>query len=160
MVNVTLEVNDEKYEVSVAPHETLVDVLRDRLGLSEIKKGCDEGGCGACTVLLNGKPVYSCLMLAVQAEGKAITTIGKLAKDGELHPLQKAFIEYGAVQCGYCTPGMILTGKALLDENPKPTEEEVRQAISGNMCRCTGYQQIVEAIMATATKGRDKKATE
>jgi len=160
MINVTLKVNGEEYEVSIPPHKTLLDVLRDRLGLLEVKCGCDEGGCGACTVLLNGKPVYSCLMLAVQAEGKAITTIRGLAKYGELHPLQKNFIEYGAVQCGYCTPGIILAAKALLDENPKPTEEEVRQAISGNLCRCTGYQQIVEAIMATVTKGRKKKATE
>ena len=152
MINLTLKVNGEEYEVSVPPHETLLNVLRDRLGLLEVKCGCNEGGCGACTVLLNGKPVYSCLMLAVQAEGKAITTIGGLAKYGELHPLQKNFIEYGAVQCGYCTPGIILTAKAFLDENPNPTEEEVRQAISGNLCRCTGYQQIVEAIMATATK--------
>ena len=154
MINVTLKVNGEEYEVSVPPNKTLLDVLRDRLGLLEVKCGCNEGGCGACTVLLNGKPIYSCLMLAVQAEGKAITTIRGLAKYGELHPLQKNFIEYGAVQCGYCTPGIILAAKALLDENPKPTEEEIRQAISGNMCRCTGYQQIVEAIMATTAKGQ------
>ncbi len=154
MINVTLKVNGEEYEVSVPPNKTLLDVLRDRLGLLEVKCGCNEGGCGACTVLLNGKPMYSCRMLAVQAEGKAITTIRGLAKYGELHPLQKNFIEYGAVQCGYCTPGIILVAKALLDENPKPTEEEVRQAISGNLCRCTGYQQIVEAIMATTAKGQ------
>ena len=152
LFEVTLKVNGEEYEVSVPAKETLLNVLRDRLGFLDVKCSCNEGACGACTVLLNGKAVCSCLMLAVQAEGKAITTIGGIAKYGELHPLQKNFIEYGAVQCGYCTPGLILTAKALLDENPKPTEEEVREAISGNLCRCTGYQQIVEAIMATAAQ--------
>jgi len=154
VVNIMLEVNDEKYQVSVAPYETLVDVLRDRLGLLEVKKGCDEGGCGACTVLVSGKAIYSCLMLAVQAEGKVITTVRGLVKDGKLHSLQENFIKCGAIQCGYCTPGMVLAGKAFLDENPQPSEGEVRQAISGNMCRCTGYQQIVEAIIATATEDR------
>ncbi len=152
MFEITLKVNGEEYEISVSPKETLLNVLRDRLGFLDVKCSCNEGECGACTVLLNGKAVCSCLMLAVQAEGKVITTIGGIAKYGELHPLQKNFIEYGAVQCGYCTPGIILTAKAYLDENPKPTEEEVREAISGNLCRCTGYQQIVEAIMATAAK--------
>jgi len=152
MFDITLKVNGEEYEISVAPKETLLDVLRDRLGLLDVKSSCNEGECGACTVLLNGKAICSCLMLAVQAEGKAITTIKGIAKFGELHPLQKNFIEHGAIQCGYCTPGMILTAKALLDENPKPKEEEIREAISGNLCRCTGYQQIVEAIMATGVK--------
>ena len=152
MFEITLVVNGEEYEVSVPAKETLLDVLRDRLGFLDVKCGCNEGECGACTVLLNGKAVCSCLMLAVQAEGKAITTIRGIAKYGELHPLQKNFIEYGAVQCGYCTPGMILSAKDLLDENPKPNEEEVKEAISGNLCRCTGYQQIVEAIMVTGAK--------
>ena len=152
LFEVTLKVNGEEYKVSVPAMETLLNVLRDRLGFLDVKCSCNEGECGACTVLLNGKAVCSCLMLAVQAEGKVITTIGGISKYGELHPLQKNFIEYGAVQCGYCTPGLILTAKAFLDENPKPTEEEVREAISGNLCRCTGYQQIVEAIMATAAE--------
>ncbi len=152
MFDVTLKVNGEEYDVSVPAKETLLDVLRDRLGFLDVKCSCNEGECGACTVLLNGKAICSCLMLAVQAEGKAITTIGGIAKYGELHPLQKNFIENGAVQCGYCTPGLILTAKAFLDENPEPNEEQVREAISGNLCRCTGYQQIVEAIMATAAE--------
>jgi len=152
MFDITLKVNGEEYEISVAPKETLLDVLRVRLDLLDVKCSCNEGECGACTVLLNGKAICSCLMLAVQAEGKAITTIKGIAKFGELHPLQKNFIEHGAIQCGYCTPGMILSAKNLLDENPKPNEEEVREAISGNLCRCTGYQQIVEAIMATGVK--------
>ena len=155
MKDVKLIINDEEYEVSVAPYETLVDVLRDRLDMREVKKGCGEGGCGTCTVLVDGTPIYSCLMLAVQAQGKDITTIKGLAKYGEeLHPLQKKFMELGAIQCGYCTPGVILTAKALLDKNPHPSEEEVKIAISGNVCRCTGYLQIVEAIQATATEGR------
>lgn len=153
--DITLSVNGERYEVSVTPYETLADVLRDKLGLLEVKKGCDSGGCGACTVLVDSLPVYSCLMLAVQAKGKAITTVRGLSKYGEeLHPLQKNFIKYGAIQCGFCTPGIILAAKALLDRNPWPSEEEVREAISGNACRCTGYLQIVEAILATAAEGR------
>ena len=153
MKDIKLTINGEGYEASVAPYETLTDVLRDKLGLLEVKKGCDSGGCGACTVLVDGLPVYSCLMLAVQAEGKAIITIRGLSTDGELHPLQKNFIKYGAIQCGYCTPGTILSAKALLDKNPRPSEEEVKEAISGNVCRCTGYLQIVEAILATAAEG-------
>ena len=152
--DIKLTINGEQYRVSVAPYETLTDVLRDKLGLLEVKKGCDGGGCGACTTLVDGMPVYSCLMLATQAEGKAITTIRGLSKNGELHPLQKNFIKYGAIQCGFCTPGIILAAKALLDNNPRPSEEEIREAISGNVCRCTGYLQIVEAIQATATEGR------
>jgi len=152
MINVTLNINNENYQVEVAPYHTLRDVLRDKLGFTDVKNGCSEGECGACTVLVDGKPVTSCLMLAAQAQGKEITTIRGLATDGKLHPLQEKFIEYGAIQCGYCTPGMLLVAKALLDKNPNPTEEEVRTAISGNICRCTGYQQIVEAIMAAATE--------
>jgi len=152
MISITLNVNDNEYKVEVAPYHSLCDVLRDKLGFTEVKNSCNQGECGACTVLVDGKPVSSCLMLAAQAEGRKIVTIRGLSTDGELHPLQKKFIEYGAVQCGYCTPGMILAAKALLDENPHPSEDEVRMAISGNICRCTGYQQIVEAIMAAAAE--------
>ena len=152
MISITLNVNDNDYEVEVPPYHTLCDILRDKLGFTEVKNSCNQGECGACTVLVDGKPVSSCLMLAVQAEGKKIVTIRGLSMNGELHPLQKKFIEYGAVQCGYCTPGMILMAKALLASNPQPSEDEVRMAISGNICRCTGYQQIVEAIMAAAAE--------
>jgi carbon-monoxide dehydrogenase small subunit len=147
---ITLRVNGETYEVAVQPWRTLLEVLRNDIGLTGAKRGCDEGDCGACTVIIDGKPVSSCLSLAVEAQGKDITTIEGLAKNGQLHPLQSAFVEHGAIQCGFCTPGMILSAKALLDENPKPTEEEVREGISGNLCRCTGYVKIVEAIMAVS----------
>ena len=152
MISITLNVNDNEYEVMVAPYQTLCDVLRDKLGFTEVKNSCYSGECGACTVLIDGKAVCSCLMLVAQADGRKITTVRGLSTDDELHPLQKKFIEHGAVQCGYCTPGMLLAAKALLDSNPQPSEEEVRMAISGNICRCTGYQQIVEAIMAAAAK--------
>ena len=152
MLNITLNVNNEDFQVEVAPYNTLLDVLRDKLGLTDVKNSCKQGECGSCTVLLDGKPVTSCLMLAAQAQGKKITTPRSIALDDQLHPLQEKFIEHGAVQCGYCTPGMLLVARALLDENPNPTEEEVRVAISGNICRCTGYQQIVEAIMAVAAE--------
>jgi len=147
---VSLTVNGEEYEVVVAPHQTLLEVLKDDLYLTGTKEGCGEGACGTCTVLLDGKPVRSCLTLAVEVQGKEITTIEGLAPMGELHPVQEAFVEYGAIQCGFCTPGMILTTKALLDENPNPTEQEARQAISGNVCRCTGYAKIVEAMLKAA----------
>ena len=149
-MKIALDVNDRIYEIDIEPCETLVEVLRDKIGLTGTKRGCDVGGCGTCTVLFDGKPVYSCMIFAARAEGKKVTTIEGLAKNGKLHPIQEAFIKYGAVQCGYCTPGMILTAKALLDENPNPTEEEVRVAIAGNLCRCTGYVKIVEAILAAA----------
>ena len=147
---IQLKVNDEEHDVVIEPNETLVEVLRNNLELTGTKQGCGEGACGTCTVLLNGKPVRSCLTLAVEAQGKEIVTIEGLAERGALHPVQKAFIEYGAIQCGFCTPGMILTAKAFLDESPHPTEEEVRRAISGVVCRCTGYAKIVEAILAAA----------
>jgi carbon-monoxide dehydrogenase small subunit len=147
-----LNVNDEFYEVAVEPHRTLLEVLRDTLSLTGTKKGCDEGECGACTVLIDGEAVLSCLLLAVEAQGKRISTIEGLAKDGQLHPLQQAFIDHGAIQCGFCTPGVILSAKALLDRNPKPTEAEVREAIAGNLCRCTGYVKSVEAILAASEK--------
>jgi carbon-monoxide dehydrogenase small subunit len=147
---VQLRVNGEVHDVVVTPNETLVEVLREQLELTGTKMGCGEGACGTCTVLLDGKPVRSCLTLAVEAQGKEIVTIEGLAQGVELHPVQKAFIEHGAIQCGFCSPAMILTSKALLDENPHPTEEEVRRAISGVVCRCTGYAKIVEAVLAAA----------
>lgn len=147
---IRLTVNGEEHDVMVTTNQTLVEVLRDDLELTGTKMGCGEGACGSCTLLINGKPVRSCLTLAVEAQGKEIVTIEGLALDGELHPVQKAFIEHGAIQCGFCSPAMILTSKAFLEENPNPTEEEVRRAISGVVCRCTGYAKIVEAIMAAA----------
>jgi carbon-monoxide dehydrogenase small subunit len=145
-----LQVNGEPYDLLVEPRHTLLKVLRDDLGLTGTKKGCDTGDCGACTVLMNGKPINSCLALGMEANGKEITTIEGLARGDDLHPLQEAFVQSGAIQCGYCTPGMILTAKALLDENAAPSEEEVKRAISGNLCRCTGYVKIVQAIQAAA----------
>jgi carbon-monoxide dehydrogenase small subunit len=149
---IALNVNGESCEVAVDSHRTLLEVLRTDLGLTGAKEGCDMGECGACTVLMDGKPVLACLVLAMDARDKEILTIEGLAENGELHPLQKAFVEYGAVQCGFCTPGMILSAKALLDKNSSPSEEDVKSAIAGNLCRCTGYNKIVEAIMA-ASKG-------
>ncbi len=147
---VQLRVNGDTYEVRVEPWRTLVEAIREDIGLTGTKESCSTGECGACTVLLDGKPVNSCLVLAVEAEGKDIMTIEGLAERGELHPLQEAFIRHGAIQCGFCTPGMLLSAKALLDRNPHPTESEVKEAISGNLCRCTGYVKIVEAILAAA----------
>ncbi len=131
---------------------TLVEFLRDELHLTGTKEGCDEGECGACTILFDGRPLNSCLVLAVEANGHAITTIEGLARDGRLHPIQEAFVEAGAIQCGYCTPGMVLSAKAVLDEFPNPTEEQIRTGIEGNICRCTGYNRIVEAILLAAEK--------
>lgn len=144
-----LTVNGREYEVAVSPHRTLLKVLREELGLSGSKEGCDFGSCGACTVIIDGKPVLSCLTLALSCEGKEILTIEGISSGGKLHPLQENFMKYGAVQCGYCTPGMIMSAKALLDENPNPSELDARRAISGNLCRCTGYVKIVEAVLAT-----------
>lgn len=148
---IKLKVNSDIYEVAVEPWWTLLDVLRVNLNLTGTKRGCDNGDCGACTVLIDGKPVSSCLTLAIEAQGKDIVTIEGLSNGERLHPLQTAFIERGAIQCGFCTPGMVLAAKALLDENPQPTEEQVRKALEGNLCRCTGYKQIVEAILAVST---------
>ena len=145
-------VNGEQREIFVAPWRTLIDVLRDDLGLTGVKEGCGNGNCGSCTVLLDGKPVNSCLVLIGEVEGREITTIEGLARGAELHPLQKSFIEEGAVQCGFCTPGVILNAKAFMDANPQPTEQEVRMAIAGNLCRCTGYDKIVRAIMKVAAE--------
>lgn len=145
------KVNGMQQDVLVEPWWTLARVLREELNLTGVKVGCETGDCGVCTVLVNGEAVKSCLMLAVKADGKELLTIEGLAdEDGNLHPLQKAFIEHYAVQCGYCTSGMILTAKALLDENPSPSEEEVKLAMSGNLCRCTGYVRIIEAIRSVA----------
>ncbi|MDO8722920.1 MAG: (2Fe-2S)-binding protein [Syntrophales bacterium] len=144
-----LTVNGREYEVAVSPHRTLLKVLREELNLSGAKEGCDLGSCGACTVIIDGKPVLSCLTLALSCEGKEILTIEGISSEGKLHPLQENFMKYGAVQCGYCTPGMIMSAKALLDENPNPSELDARRAISGNLCRCTGYVKIVEAVLAT-----------
>lgn len=155
---VRLKVNGVVHNVWVKSSETLLEVLRTKLGLTGTKRGCDVGDCGACTVIMDGKSVPSCLVLAVDAKDKEIITIEGLAGGDKLHPLQKAFVEHGAIQCGYCTPGMILAAKAFLDENPNPTEDEIRQAMSGNLCRCTGYTKIFEAIKAAAESMRDKEA--
>lgn len=139
-------------EVVCKDNMTLLDLLRDKLGLTGTKKGCEQGECGACTVMLDGKPVNSCCTLAVECEGRDVVTVEGIAKNGQLHPIQKQFIEKWALQCGYCTPGMIMSAKALLDVNPHPTELEIREAIEGNLCRCTGYAKIVEAIQAAAAE--------
>jgi len=149
--NIDLKVNGFTYRVAVEPWRSLAEVLREELGLTGTKVGCNQGDCGACTVLVDGRAVSSCLMLAVEAHQRDITTIeGLAASPTQLHPLQQAFIDHGAVQCGFCTAGMILSAKALLDQNPDPSEEEIRQGIAGNLCRCTGYTKIVEAISAAA----------
>ena len=149
---IVLNINEEDYEVEVEPSRLLVDAVREDIGLTGPKKGCEIGVCGSCTVLLDGKVISSCLMLAVHAVSKKIMTIEGLAENGELHPLQQAFIDQGAFQCGFCTSGMILASKAILDENPHPTEEEIRQGLNGNLCRCTGYVKIVDAVQAVAEK--------
>jgi len=150
-ISIRLNVNGEVHEVAVKPHWTLLRVLRDELGLTGTKLGCGTGECGACTVLIDGKAVHSCLVPAAQAEGKRIITIEGLSDGVNLHPLQEAFMKYGAVQCGFCTPGMILTAKAFLDEHPGvPTEEEAKEALSSNLCRCTGYVKIIQAVVAAA----------
>ena len=147
---IRFRLNGEWVEVDVEPNELLLNVLREKFGLTGAKYGCGIGECGACTVLVDGEPVLSCLTLAVDVDGKDVVTIEGLAKDDELHVLQKAFLEHGAVQCGYCTPGFILTAKRLLEENPDATEEEIKEYIRGNICRCTGYVNIVRAIKAAA----------
>lgn len=148
--DIKLSVNGKEYQAQVDASTRLVDLLRNHLHLLGTKEGCGKGECGACTVLMNGKTVMSCLVLAVQANGADIITVEGLGGEDALHPLQQAFITHGAVQCGYCTPGMLLSAKYLLDNNPRPTREEIRQAISGNLCRCTGYVKIIEAIEAVA----------
>lgn len=143
-------VNEELREIAVEPWWTLLDMLRNQLDLTGAKKGCDRGDCGGCTVLLDGKPIVSCTMLAIQADGHSVITVEGLLVHGKAHPIQQAFVEHGAVQCGFCTPGMVMSAVALLNETAHPTEAEVREAIQGNLCRCTGYKKIVEAVLAAA----------
>ena len=156
-VQVGFTVNGEPVEVSFAPYKTLLEVLREDLGLTGTKHGCELGECGACAVLVDGAPVLSCLMLAVECEGRSVQTIEGLASGTTLHPLQAAFADHGGSQCGYCTPGMIMTAKALLDGEPNPSRERIKEAIAGNICRCTGYNQIVEAIEGAAAELRSSK---
>lgn len=149
---IELKVNGETHDLAVEPRQTLLEILREDLGLTGAKETCGMGSCGSCTVILDGRAVLSCLVLAVRAHGKDILTVEGLAEDGKLHPIQGAFVNEGAVQCGYCIPGMIMTAKALLDEKPKPTVEEIKKGLGGNFCRCTGYYKIVKAIQAASQK--------
>ena len=149
-IALSLTINGERHEVLAEPHRTLLDVLRTDLGLTGTKENCLEAECGVCTVLLDGRAVNACILLAAQCQGRDVVTIEGLGRDGEIHPLQQAFIDHGAVQCGYCIPAMILSAKAYVDEHPVPTEAEVREALAGNLCRCTGYQKIAEAVLAAA----------
>lgn len=149
---ISMRVNGQDYKLFIDTHVTLLDVIRDEIGLTGTKRGCDLGECGACTVLIDGKPFNSCLILTVDVQGKEITTIEGLSTRGEIHPVQKAFIEQGAIQCGFCTPGMVLVAKALLDEDPSPTAEKIKEALSGNFCRCTGYTSIISAIQSATGK--------
>ncbi len=144
--SIALTVNGERMEAAFASYKTLLEVLREDLNLCGTKHGCELGECGACAVLLDGQPVLSCLVLGVDCDGRSVTTVEGLAADGRLHPLQEAFADLGAAQCGYCTPGFLVTARALLDEHPQPTRDQIKQALSGNLCRCTGYQQIFEAV--------------
>lgn len=159
-MDISLTINRQTYRLAVTPEETLLDVIRERLKLKGTKRGCDSGQCGACTVLMNGAPVYSCILPAVEADGAEIETIEALGQPGEPHPLQRAFVEEGAVQCGFCTPGMILASKALLDHNASPSESDIRQALSGNLCRCTGYQKIVAAVTKAAAVLHEERGGE
>ncbi len=148
---IELDINGRIYEVAVDARDLLVDVVRKKVGLTGTKKGCGEGDCGACTVLIDGKPELSCIKLAISCQGKKITTIeGMVQEGGALHPIQQAFVDHGAVQCGFCTPGMIMSAKGLLDRNPHPTEYDIKHEMSGNICRCTGYKKIIEAVEAAA----------
>ena len=154
MKEIKLSVNDTEYTIYVKPQTTLLDIIREDLGLIGAKEGCGEGECGACTVLMDGLAVNACLILAAEADGKKITTIEGLAKGSELHPIQQAFVDVGGLQCGFCTPGMILSTKALLDRNNNPTDEEIRKGLEGNFCRCTGYTKIIESVKIAAQKMR------
>src|SRR5881296_3018546 len=149
---IALEVNEEPVEVAFAPHKTLLEVLREDLGLTGTKHGCELGECGTCTVLVDGEPVLSCLALPVEIEGAHITTVEGMAEGGRLHPLQQAFVELGAAQCGYCTPGILLTAQALLADRPNPTRQEIKEALAGNLCRCTGYTKILDAVELAALR--------
>ena len=155
VIPIRLTVNGREQELLVAPHETLIEIIRDRLGLTGTKKSCDVQVCGACTVLLDGRPVSSCTMLAFEARNTSLLTIEGMASGEALHPIQQAFIEHSGFQCGFCTPGMILTTKALLDEKPTPTEDEIKHYLRGNLCRCTGYKRILEAVRAAAQRLQD-----
>lgn len=157
MSEIELTVNGKFHRIDVQPWETLLDILRERLQLTGTKEGCGLGECGACTVIVEGLPVNSCLIPAIEAEGKEIQTIEGSSINGKLHPLQQSFISHGGVQCGFCTPGMILSSKSLLKRNPNPTEEEIREGIAGNFCRCTGYTKIIESIMAAAEEMKGKE---
>ena len=154
---IALNINGDMYEVLVSPNKTLLEVLRDQLGLMGTKRGCDLGVCGTCTVLVDGEAYLSCLTLAMDVVGREVFTIEGLSQEGDLQPLQRAFIEKGAVQCGFCTPGMILTAKAILDEEEKPTEESIKKKMAGNLCRCTGYKKIVEAVLSVATQAEKEE---
>lgn len=151
---IKITLNGEHRQVEVTAHETLLDVLRDKLGATEVKNGCGKGDCGACAVILDGTAVNSCLTLAVQANGKEVTTLRGIGTEEKPHSIQKSFVEHGAIQCGFCTAGMIVSAKALLDQIPRPSRDEIKEAISGNLCRCTGYKKIVEAIQDAAHKGQ------
>jgi carbon-monoxide dehydrogenase small subunit len=154
---IRMSLNGEETDVSFAPYKTLLEVLREDLGHTGTKHGCELGECGACAVLLDGKPVLSCLVLALECDGRQVLTVEGLGADGTLHPLQDAFADLGAAQCGYCTPGILVTAKALLDQNPHPNRDQIREAISGNLCRCTGYLQIFEAVEAAILKIAEQK---
>jgi len=154
MKNIKLTVNGTTHELSVKPYATLLDVIREDLGLTGTKEGCGNGECGACTVIIDGKTANSCIVLAVEANGKEITTIEGLSHGEKLHPIQEAFVEVGGMQCGFCTPGMVLSSKTLLDANPNPTEEQIRKGLEGNFCRCTGYTKIIESVKVAAEKIR------
>jgi carbon-monoxide dehydrogenase small subunit len=154
MKQIRLKVNGTDHEITVRPYATLLDVLREDLQLTGTKEGCGEGECGACTVIIDGETVNSCIVLAAELEGREITTIEGLAVEGRLHPIQEAFVDTGGLQCGFCTPGMILSAKVLLDQNPNPTDEEIKKGLQGNFCRCTGYTKIIESIKVAAQKIR------
>lgn len=157
-ITVNLTVNDKEYELEVAPDERLLDTLREQLRLTGVKEGCSVGECGACTVLLDGKAVHSCMILTAQVDGSEIMTVEGLEEDGKLDPLQQSFIDHQAVQCGFCTPGMLMSAKSLLNENPNPDREDIKTAIEGNLCRCTGYEQIIEAVEAVTPKKDEKRS--
>ncbi len=159
--HIRIRLNGEEVDVSFAPYKTLLEVLREDLGHTGTKHGCELGECGACAVILDGKPVLSCLVLAVECHGREVMTVEGLGSDGQLHPLQEAFADLGGAQCGYCTPGILLTAKALLDQNPHPSRDQIREALSGNLCRCTGYLQIFDAVEAAMVEigNRNRLAT-
>jgi carbon-monoxide dehydrogenase small subunit len=157
-ISVSFTLNGRPQQIEVEPYELLLDVVRDRFGLTGAKRSCDVQVCGACSLLVDGRPISACTTLALEVRGKSVLTIEGLADDGRLHPLQQAFIDHGGFQCGFCTPGMILSAKALLDENPEPSEEELKHFMHGNICRCTGYKKIIESIMAAAKLMRERRA--